>query len=54
MHCKFLTPCGMCSLKSLEGLAQIKCEKINEPKQEPPTPEEILGISKKEDSKNGK
>ena len=54
MYCKFMTPCGLCSLKSMEGLAQVKCHKQHEPKAEPPTPEEILGISKKEDSENEK
>ena len=43
MYCKFMTPCGLCSLKSMEGLAQVKCNQQHEPKDEPPTPEEIQG-----------
>ena len=29
-YCKFQTPCGLCSLKSMPGLAAIKCEKCTE------------------------
>ena len=29
-YCKFQTPCVFCSLKSIEGLGAIRCEKCAE------------------------
>lgn len=46
MYCKFKTPCGLCSLKSIEGLAQVKCT-TQETKHDEPTPEQILGLDEK-------